>query len=204
MNKFTNAWRSLLFVAAFFISFLSFGQSAGTIGLGVKGGDPTGLSVKFYRPSLSIELVVGRPYYFSGRYYDNSYYSKRFYKIDKYNYPYYKFGYYTARNPMAIQVHFLKSKATKTAKELKWYYGAGPQLRMHKIEYFYFDDRYRNAVYSEVYNNIDLGIDGVFGLEYTFSDLPLSIFADANIFLEIVDEVTLSPQGGLGVRFNIK
>ena len=204
MINFKNVWRSLFFVVAFFISTVGFSQSAGTIGLGVKGGDPTGLSVKFYKAAMAIELVVGRPYYFSGRYYNGSYYSDRFYKIDKYKHPYYKYGYYTARNPIAIQLHFLKSKSTKTAKELKWYYGAGPQLRMHKIEYFYYDDRYRNAVYSEVYNNIDLGIDGVLGLEYTFSDLPLSIFADANLFLEIVDEISLSPQGGIGVRFNIK
>ena len=204
MSIFTKTLCSLFFIGAFFISTLSFGQSAGTIGLGVKGGDPTGITAKFYRSSLDIELVVGRPYYFSGRYYDNKYYSTRFYKIDKYNHPYYKFGYYTASNPVAIQLHFVKSKGTKTAKELKWYYGAGPQLRMHKIEYFYYDDRYRNAVYSEVYNNIDLGLDGVLGLEYTFSDLPLSIFADANLFLELVDEVDLSLQGGLGIRFNIK
>src|SRR5688572_2397606 len=212
MSIFTNALRSLLFIAAFFISTLSFGQSAGTIGLGIKAGDPTGLSAKFYRSSLDIELVVGRPYYFSGYYNDNGYYVTRFGKYDKYQNGYYLFDNYRAYNPLAVQLHFLKSKSTKAAKELKFYYGGGPQFRSHKVEYFY---RYREyygpkegdfkwRTGSDIYTNIDLGLDGVFGLEYTFSDLPLSIFADANLFLELVDDVTLSMQGGLGVRFNIK
>ena len=210
MNVFTNACRSLFFVAAFFVSTLAIGQSAGTIGLGVKGGDPTGLTAKFYRSSMAIELVVGRPYYFSGHYYDHGYYNDRFLKYDKYNNGYYTLDNYRAYNPIAVQLHFLKSKSTKAAKELKLYYGGGPQLRSHKVEYFYhYRDYYgpkgSDFVWrtgSDVYTNLDLGLDGVFGLEYTFSDLPLSIFADANLFLELVDDVNLSLQGGLGVRFN--
>jgi hypothetical protein len=196
--------RSFFAALLFSLSTLAFGQSSGTIGLGVKAGDPTGLSVKFYRPTAAIEVVVGRPYYFSGRYYNNSYYNKRFYKIDKFKHSYYHYGYYSASNPVALQIHFLKSKSTKAAKELKWYLGAGPQFRSHRIEYFYYDDRYRNVVYSETYNNIDLGLDGVFGLEYTFSDLPISIFTDINLFMEIIDEVNLQLQGGIGVRYNLK
>jgi hypothetical protein len=212
MSNFTNTLRSLFFIAAFFISALSYGQSAGTIGLGVKAGDPTGLTAKFYRSSMAIELVIGRPYYFSGHYNDHGYYVTRFDKYDKYNNGNYFFNNYRAYNPMAVQLHFLKSKSTKSAKELKLYYGGGPQLRSYKVEYFYsYRDYYGPKggdfvlrTGSDVYTNIDLGLDGVFGLEYTFSDLPLSLFADANLFLELVDEVNLSLQGGLGVRFNIK
>ena len=205
-------FRNILAACFFLLSLQSFGQSAGTIGLGVKAGDPTGLSVKFYRKTAAIELVVGRPYYFSSRYYDNHYYSDRFFKYDKYSNGYYSFDRYEAHNPIAIQLHFLKSKATKSIKELKLYYGGGPQLRAFKVDYFYhYRDYYgpKGGDYvirtgQDHYTNIDLGLDGVFGMEYTFSDLPISIFADVNLFLELVDELNLSLQGGLGVRYNLK
>ncbi|KAA9332697.1 hypothetical protein [Adhaeribacter soli] len=199
LSQFTSLRALLLAVALFSTSFV-FGQGAGTIGLGIKAGDPTGLSAKFYRKNTDIEVVVGRPYYFSGRYHSEAYFRKRFYKNDKYKY--YSYSTYEASNPVALQVHFLKSKATKSAKELKWYLGLGPQLRAHKIEYHYYDE-YRRW-YSDSYTNIDLGVDGVLGLEYTFSDLPLSIFADVNLFLEVVDNVNLYLQGGVGVRYNLK
>ncbi|MBK0403948.1 hypothetical protein I5M27_13215 [Adhaeribacter sp. BT258] len=192
--------RSFFAALLFSLSTLAFGQSAGTIGLGVKAGDPTGLSVKFYRPALDIEVVVGRPYYFSGRYHNNGYYRDYFYKNKKYKY--YRYHYYEVGNPVAFQVHFLKSKSTKAAKELKWYLGAGPQLRTHKVNYYYYDDH--NVYINDRYTNIDLGLDGVFGLEYTFSDLPISIFTDINLFMELVDDVNLELQGGIGVRYNLK
>jgi hypothetical protein len=218
--------QTFLFLAAFFFSTLSFAQkttskksnpkksasksNSGMIGLGVKAGDPTGLSVKFYQPKLDIELVVGRPYYFNGRYYSNkgynNYYSDRFYKYKKYN-GYYFYD-YEAGNPIAFQAHFLKSKGTKSAKELSWYYGAGPQIRSYRVHYFYREYYNNNRDYflrDDYHTFIDLGLDGVLGLEYTFSDLPLSIFGDVNLFLELADDpLHLELQGGLGVRYNIK
>jgi hypothetical protein len=192
--------RVLLLAVALFSTSFVFGQSAGTIGLGIKAGDPTGLSAKFYRKNADIEIVVGRPYYFSGRYYSDNYFRKRFDK--KYNTNHYRFYYYETSNPVAVQVHFLKKKGTKTAKELNWYYGLGPQLRAHRVTYHYRDAY--NVIYHDETTNIDLGLDGVLGLEYTFSDLPLSIFADVNLFLEVVDNVALYLQGGIGVRYNLK
>lgn len=209
---FKSTFRHILMAGLLLLSLQGAAQSSGTIGLGVKAGDPTGLSVKFYRPTAAIELVVGRPYYFSSRYYDRGYYDTRFYKYDKYKVGYYTFDNYRVYNPLAVQLHFLKSKATKGTKELKLYYGGGPQLRAYKVEYYY---RYRDyygpkgndfvwRTGADTYTNIDLGLDGAFGMEYTFSDLPISLFADVNLFLEIVDEFNLGLQGGLGVRYNIK
>jgi hypothetical protein len=50
---------------------------------------------------------------------------------------------------------------------------------------------------------LDLGIDGVLGLEYTLSEIPFSIFADLIFFVEIIDDpLILWPQGGAGLRYN--
>lgn len=205
MNTRLFLWSMLLFSAAFFSSSISRAQSAGTVGIGIKGGDPTGLSLKFYQKKGAIEVNAGRPYYFSGHFYnDDLYYRERFYKINKYKgVNYYRYHSYAVSNPVAIQVHFLKSKPTKTAKELNWYYGLGPQLRGHRVSYTYYDDLH-NRYYTDEIANIDLGIDAVAGLEYTFSDLPLSVFADFNLFLELLDDLGLGIQGGAGIRYNLK
>ncbi len=51
--------------------------------------------------------------------------------------------------------------------------------------------------------DVDLGVDGVIGLEYTFKEAPISIFGDANLFLEIVDApMFIYGQGGIGARYN--
>lgn len=214
--------RAPLFIIAVLIAATSFAQkksskkssssssggvSAGTIGIGVKAGDPTGLSVKFYQPKLAIEIVAGRPYYFSGRYYNDKYYYDRFYKYDKYRGYYYE--HYEASNPFALQIHFLKSKGTKTSSSLSWYYGGGPQFRAYKVNYYYREyygprgNDYRIVNFQDTY--FDLGLDGVIGLEYTFPDLPLSLFGDVNLFVELADDpLHLELQGGLGVRYNIK
>lgn len=222
MIKYRKTAQSFLLMTALLFSTLTFAQkkttkkntsgssgstNAGTIGIGIKAGDPTGLSVKFYQPKLAIEIVAGRPYYFSGRYYDDDYYYDRFYKYDKYRGYYY--DRYEATKPVALQVHFLKSKGTKTAKELNWYFGLGPQFRAYKVNYYYrqyYGPKGNDYILvNDRYTYYDLGVDGVIGLEYTFSDLPLSIFGDVNLFVELADDpLHLEPQGGLGIRFNIK
>jgi hypothetical protein len=52
-------------------------------------------------------------------------------------------------------------------------------------------------------SDIDLGLDGVVGLEYKFKNAPFSVFGEANLFMEIVDRpLYFKGQGGLGLRIN--
>lgn len=197
---------------AFALFFLVSGTvlaQKGTIGLGVKAGDPTGLSIKFYQPKNPIELIIGRPYYFSGYYNDDHYYRDRFDKYDRFSNSNYKFDHYAAHSPFAIQLHWLKQQPLKMQKGLDWYLGAGPQFRAFKVDYYYRDyygpkgNDY--VIRHDQLTDYDLGIDGVIGMEYTFKDLPLSVFGDLNLFLELIDQpFMLSLQGGLGVCYNLK
>lgn len=44
---------------------------------------------------------------------------------------------------------------------------------------------------------------GIIGLEYIFEEVPLSIFADLNLFLEVYrNPYNIHPQGGIGIRYN--
>ena len=59
------------------------------------------------------------------------------------------------------------------------------------------------AIASAIVTNcLDVGVDGVLGLEYTFPKAPVSVFLDGTLYMELFDDPFLfSLQGGTGVRF---
>ncbi|MGZ5304869.1 MAG: hypothetical protein ACXWDO_12200, partial [Bacteroidia bacterium] len=187
----------------------------GKWGAGLRLGDPTGISLKRYGAKTNLELNVGRTYYLynygSGRYsYESGFYRYGKFK-DKDIYFYDRYDAVSA--PIALQLHFMKQKAIKDLKGLDWYIGVGPQFRNQRVKYFYRvkeyygpdNDDYRWVNTVETVNRLDLGIDGVIGLEYAFDDLPLSIAADATLFMELFDTPFLPwGQAGLAIRYNFK
>lgn len=193
------------FMAAILAAALSTSVHSQELGLGFKLGDPLGITLKKYSDDKAFELVFGRTSYWSRYDYNDLFYRK--YKYDsKYSY----YG-YTKPNPLAIQLHFLKSSELKEVEGLNIYYGGGLQFRFGSIEYHYYYDVFTPGYgWSRVYETdkqvqIDLGLDGVVGLEYTFKDAPVSIFADVNIFLELYDDFFQAwGQGGIGARYNLK
>ena len=78
------------------------------------------------------------------------------------------------------------------------------------MQTYTFDYRYKLFGSPEWYyaegdrvTDIDIGADGVIGLEYTFNKIPLSLFVDATLFMEIVDQpFRFWFQGGIGARYN--
>ena len=194
--------------------FASYGQkrksaSAGNFGIGVKFGDPSGLSLKKYMNGKALELCIGRSYMFHG---GPRYYNKRFdhwYHDWHRDYPYYRdvqYHGYSRSFPLSIQLHYLFQKDLKGVDNLQWYLGLGAQMRYQK---YYFDYQYKldgspKWLYaSERVTDLDLGIDGVAGLEYRMSEVPLSFFADINLFMEVADDpFAFWFQGGIGIRYN--
>jgi hypothetical protein len=175
-------------------------------GLGVKLGDPTGVSIKRYMGNKAIELVAGRAYYYDSYfgYYNN-------------HDPRYRYGYqgpgpnprpgstvYGFYNPLSLQIRYLVHKNINDLPGLRWYVGAGAQVRA--ISYYYDDyDVYGNYLGTNRATDVAFGADGIIGLEYTFQDIPLSIFADVNLYLEIYRRPFYPEgQGGIGVRYNLK
>ena len=90
---------------------------------------------------------------------------------------------------------------------LNWYYGIGGQVRTQR---YYFDYQYKvdgnNGWHDgrgEYVTDLDLGADGVLGLEYRFQKVPVSIFTDATLFMEVADDpFVFWLQGGIGARYN--
>lgn len=214
MNRITKGiWISAVVTTLLFSSFSSFaqkkkssGSSSYNWGIGVKLGDPYGVSIKKYTGNKAWEFIIGRSGYYWG---DRNDYGKHYfdhkgkYKNNK-NYTFlraYDYGY-----PLSIQLrHIFFHKDIEGVDGLKWYVGAGAQFRFssYYIRYEYWDYNGHYHLEDDKVTDIGLGVDGVIGLEYTFEDLPLSIGLDANLYLEIVDRPFYPlGQGGLSIRYN--
>jgi len=191
--------------------FSLIGVEAQDWGIGIRLGDPSGITIKKYMGNKAFELNVGRTHMFYGK----GYYNNRFnswYDDNKFGYKAFQYLGYKASVPIGVQLHFLIHKGISEVLEedvsgLTWYYGIGGQFRSQNYTYDY---RYKiegspDWFYStgERVKDIDIGVDGIIGLEYIFEDAPVAIFIDAVLFMEIVDDPFLFwGQGGFGVRYN--
>lgn len=180
-----------------------------TWGLGVRLGDPSGITVKKYMSKNALELSFGRTYVWGHR----NWYNDRFnywYGNQKFGYKEFQYIGYRSSAPLGLQLHYLFNnpvKNVKNAEGLHWYYGIGAQFRFQSYD---FDYRYKldgdpDWYYArgERVTDIDLGVDGVLGLEYRFKTVPFSLFADITLFMEVLDDpFVFWTQGGAGVRYN--
>lgn len=177
-------------------------------GVGIRLGDLSGITVKKHMEGKALELSIGRTHMFPGRYYEKHF--DYWYKDKKYGYDDFRYIGYTNSTPIGIQFHYLIQKGigqvlNESTSGLEWYYGFGGQLRYQTYTYRYWY-KYPGTDWieenGEQVTDIDLGIDGVLGLEYTFSKAPISVFLDVTLFMEVIDNPFLFwGQGGLGARY---
>jgi len=76
---------------------------------------------------------------------------------------------------------------------LKWYIGPGAHLG------FYNND-WKNR-YTDRDTGIDLGVDGVLGLDYKIKGAPINLSLDWQPSFTIISHTDFRSWGGLGVRF---
>ncbi len=190
-------------------------------GVGLRLGDPLGLTVKkYFNDKMALEFNLGKTFFWGSGY--NSYYRYRggkypnnniyYYKGNPYDNgryidgnPYYHNGYYYYEpRAVSIQLHLLAHKSIASVEGLQLYYGAGPQLRILSYNYgYYINYPVGPQYYEEIYRQVGGGLDGIFGTEYTFASLPMTVFADINLYMEIAPvPFWLGIQGGVGARFN--
>ena len=183
----------------------SFGH---TWGVGIRLGDPSGITIKKYKGGSALELSFGRTALLRG----NGYYKNNFndwYYDNQYNYKDFQYLNYTASTPIGIQVHYIihHDLTIEGFKGLQWYFGFGGQLRFQTYNYDYryklegeSDWRYATGA---VKTNLDLGGDGVIGIQFRIPDTPITVFTDISLFMEVIDNPFLFWfQGGLGGRYN--
>ncbi len=184
------------------------GSSSYNWGVGLRLGEPSGLTIKRYLSGgNALEVNIGRSSrwgyeYDAEEFYNHSRYSDR---------DYYRFADYRSGGTTSLQVRYLWQKPIRSAEGLDWYVGLGGQARFTPVtyEYYYNDGHWSNDEWrwwnyvEERRTDIDLGLDGIIGLEYTLPRAPISLFVDVNVFMEIVDRpLFMFGQGGVGVRYN--
>jgi hypothetical protein len=172
------------------------------MGIGLRFGDPAGITFKKYNGNTAWEFNLGNSSRWGSsnssrlyRHYDSRFY-RTYSERDGYKFKDYKWNPYST----SIQAHWLKHFDFPGVNNLQYYVGVGPQARFTRVWYRY---EYNGRTYSEYFTDLDLGVDGVIGLEYTFPSVPLSIFLDANIFVEVYDVPFWTyGQSGIGIRYN--
>jgi len=74
---------------------------------------------------------------------------------------------------------------------LSWYFGPGAHVGIWKKNY---RDKYNSTV--------DVGIDGVLGIDYKVPSLPINLSLDWQPSLSLLGNAALSPQfGGIAIRY---
>ncbi|MEK6477282.1 hypothetical protein WJR50_07100 [Catalinimonas sp. 4WD22] len=173
-------------------------QAAYQWGIGLRVGDPTGLTVKRFLGSRAFELSIGRSGmmgFNARREFDNDNYFDDYVYLDS-----------RFRSAVGVQLHYLSFKQIpiEGSDELSWYVGLGGQLRSTSVDYRYryWRNNDRRDRWESV-TDLDFGADFLGGLDYTFHDVPLSLFVDVTLFVELLDDpLFLRLQGGGGIRYN--
>ena len=138
---------------------VSSGGPGYTTGLGLRAGTPAGITLKhFFKSQVAVEGIVGTSYY---------------------------------RRGLNLTVLIEKHGPAFQSRGLQWYYGLGGHVSSYAGRYYddwYYDKKGRRRYYGPDYDNRrfwGLGIDGVIGLEYLFTDLPFTLGIDAKPFAEL-------------------
>ena len=170
-------------------------------GGGVRLGDPVGVSVKKYLSrQRAVEVNVGRTWGYN--------YSNAFYRHSNYDRDFYDYEWHRLRSSVSLQGRYLlhKDLRLKELPGLDWYYGLGAQLRFFSVDYRYRYyptlEKRQSITQVDRVTHTDIGLDGIIGLEYSWREVPISVFADVNLFLELLDDPFLPfLQGGAGFRY---
>ena len=101
-------------------------------------------------------------------------------------------GLFSFGDPLAFGVLLEKHKSLQTAG-LQWFYGAGGYLSFIKT---YNPNKLRNET------NANFGAQGVIGLDYKFTGIPLNLSLDWKPELNLVSDINFEPAAiGLTARF---
>lgn len=189
-------------IACLLLTSSAWGQNWG---VGFRLGDPSGITLKKYGDGHAFEMSLGRTSLFRNSRYHYDHYN-HWYEDQHFDHTEHQLLDYNASVALGLQLHYLWQRQIGTIEGFDWYAGLGGQLRAQQYSYDY---RYKPAngpewvtVYDERVLETDLGVDGVIGLEYTFSEVPISMFVDGTLFMELFNDPFLfRPQAGTGVRF---
>jgi len=200
-NALTQIIKSMKHIILFIIILGSFTAYSQKQGIGLRLGDPLGATYKKYLGKTNaVELVIGSA---SARWHNNYYLNS----FDEYSeYDSYRYQNHAVQSTFYIQGRYLfhfPLPVENMEGKLDWYWGVGGLLKIAKVKYTYRDIDSPFATGTDIKNDLDIGPEGILGMEYTFQDIPMTVFGEGSMMLEFLDRpLTIRAFGGLGVRYN--
>lgn len=171
--------------------------------VGLRIGEPLSITYKtFVNEQFSMEAMIGRAGANSGQYYRRAF-------NNNLPFPTAFYGAHSASDGFSLNLRGaynedISAEFDIEEGELFAYGGAGLQFRSVRVNYVYTDGALSSSYVplNETRTNVDFGPEGFIGSEYFFEDLPLSVFAEVGLFMEIVNRPGhLRLQGGIGARY---
>jgi hypothetical protein len=192
--------KNFVLLVFLFVGYFSLAQKQG---IGLRLGDPVGITYKKYLPrNHAFELGIGG----ASPQWHRTYYQNSFDEYSKYDN--YRYVGHTIESTVYLQARYLfhyDIPVEGMQGKLDWYWGAGAMLKLAKIKYRYKDAENGPATFTDIKTDIDIGPEGILGMEYFFDDIPLSVFGEASLLVELADRPgAVRVFGGVGLRYIFK
>ena len=179
--------------------FLVNGVNAQDRSIGLRLGYPLGITYKTYvQSNHAIEFLLGTaPSGWNSHYYEASF--------DKYNdFDHSSYMSHHVKSSVYLQGRYLfqyNIPVDGMVGKLDWYWGAGAMLKFASVQYHYKSNEPPNNAYYETVTDVDFGPEIMAGMEYTFEDVPITLFGEVSVLMELANRpLVLRGFTGVGGR----
>lgn len=190
-------------IIAFFnlaVMGMSFSQ---TQSIGLRLGEPTAVVYKNY---LNYRGTKGTAFEFglgtASSSWSNGYYRNSF--DDRSAYNGYRYTSHRVSGVVYFQGRYLLNYQIPiqgVEGRFDWYWGLGALLKLANVKYYYQNDLPPFQPLTDSRTDIDFGPEGIFGAEYKFERVPITLFAEFSLMLELADRIGARGFVGTGARY---
>ncbi|WP_439481819.1 hypothetical protein [Cyclobacterium plantarum] len=172
--------------------------------VGLRLGDPYGISLKTaLNQHYAAEVILGR-----GSPNSSQYYRRTFEQSKPLSSAIYDGQQVSGAFSLQARLSYeesLNGEFDIVEGNLKGFAGIGLQLRSVALSYFYHTPNPGDMPLGRVdeRSDVDFGPEGFIGASYLFQDLPVVVFAEMGLFMELLNRLGhLKVQGALGARYS--
>ena len=189
--------KKLLILAMLMVPFFVNAQEDG---VGLRLGEPLSITFKkFIDDNIAFEAMFGRAGVNSNQYYQRAFDRNR--PSSNAFYAGHSTGASYSFNVRGAYHEDITDDLNIDVGYFLAYAGAGVQLRSTRVDYSYTDGA-GSVLLRDSRRNVDFGPEIFGGGEYYFDDLPISVFAEVGLFVELLDRFGhIKLQGALGIRY---
>ncbi|MGC3944113.1 MAG: hypothetical protein QM762_06235 [Chryseolinea sp.] len=174
-----------LLIAAIMVACIAHQANAQDRSLGLRLGYPIGITFKSYiQSNHAVEFIIGtQPGAWNSNYYEKSFSKYSDFKNDVYIS-------HDVRSTVYLQGRYLfqyNIPVDGMEGKLDWYWGAGAMIKFASVVYGYHTKEQPQIPFYDTVTDVDFGPEFMGGMEYTFEDVPITLFGEVSILVELVN-----------------